>query len=142
MSKDLEQLEIKRAEIFNSMAKVGDFRRGSIAVTFRRCGKPNCACANPKHPGHGPRYLLMTKVDGKSKARELHPGPELGKVQQELANHRQFNLLVRNLVEVNEEICDLRPIPPEEQDASSAAEALKKTSSKRSRRSSSGRPTP
>jgi hypothetical protein len=23
----------------------------------RRCGKPNCVCAQPDHPGHGPRYL-------------------------------------------------------------------------------------
>ncbi|MGH3519041.1 MAG: DUF6788 family protein [Haloechinothrix sp.] len=39
------------------MAGTGDFRRGSVIENYRRCGKPNCACAQPDHPGHGPRYL-------------------------------------------------------------------------------------
>ncbi|MDA8145380.1 MAG: hypothetical protein M0Z27_04860, partial [Thermaerobacter sp.] len=66
-------------------------------------------------------------------------GPQLRKIEQEVANHQRFRELSKRIIEVNEEICELRPIPPEEQDASSAAEALKKTSSKRSRRSSPGK---
>ena len=40
-----------------SSAAVGDFRRGSVSENCRKCGKPNCVCAAPDHPGHGPRFL-------------------------------------------------------------------------------------
>ncbi len=139
---DLEQLETERGRLYGELSQIGDFRRGSIVVSNRRCGKPNCACANPEHPGHGPQYRLTTKVGGKTHVMNIKPGPQLRKLEREVANHHRFRELTRKIVEVSEQICDLRPISPEEQDASSAAEALKKTSSKRSRRSSSGRPTP
>ena len=136
---DLEGLEAERSRLYQDLSRVGDLRRGSIMVNNRRCGKPNCACANPEHPGHGPQYRLTTKVGGKTHVINIKPGPQLRKIEQEVANHQRFRELSKRIIEVNEEICELRPIPPEEQDASSAAEALKKTSSKRSRRSSPGK---
>ena len=53
----LDELERHRAELYAQLAGTGDFRPGSVNETWRRCGKPNCACAQPDHPGHGPRYL-------------------------------------------------------------------------------------
>ncbi len=133
MSKDLDQLEGEKTRLFGDMAQVGDFRRGSMAITFRRCGKHNCACAKPEHPGHGPRYLLMTKVNGKSRAKDIHSEPEVQKVQRELANHHRFNVLLQQFVEVNEQICELRPV---EQPLPSAdpADTLKKTSAGKSKK--------
>ena len=74
MPADLEALREERARLFRKLADLGDFRRGSIAENYRRCGKPNCRCARPEHHGHGPQYLLMTKVEGKSQAKNLKPG--------------------------------------------------------------------
>jgi len=137
---DLEELEVERQRLCGELAEVGDFRRGSIAEIYRRCGKPNCACCKAEHPGHGPRYLLMTKVEGRSRALDVSPGPELTKVRQELANHQRLRQLVQEIVEVNEQICTARPIDGEEPDAERAG--LKKKSSRasrrRSRRKSSG----
>ena len=53
----LDDLERKRSHLYDELAATGDFRRGSISENYRRCGKPNCVCAQPDHPGHGPRYL-------------------------------------------------------------------------------------
>jgi hypothetical protein len=47
----LSELESRRAELFEQLAAVGDFRRGSVSENYRRCGKANCACAAPEHPG-------------------------------------------------------------------------------------------
>jgi len=45
------------------LAAVGDFRRGSVSKNYRKCGKPNCVCAQPDHPGHGPRFLWTRIAD-------------------------------------------------------------------------------
>ncbi|HEY5985179.1 MAG TPA: DUF6788 family protein, partial [Streptosporangiaceae bacterium] len=61
----VEELERQRAELYARLAGTGDFRPGSINETWRRCGKPNCACAQPDHPGHGPRYLWTRSAGGR-----------------------------------------------------------------------------
>ena len=81
MTTEAERLAAERERLYQALAQVGDFRRGSIGVNYRRCGKPNCACAQPDHPGHGPQYLLTTKINGKSQAKNLHRGPQLVKVE-------------------------------------------------------------
>ena len=44
---ELAGLERRRAELYAELGLVGDFRRGSLNEAFRKCGKPNCACAAP-----------------------------------------------------------------------------------------------
>ena len=41
----LPELEAERDRLYAQLSKVGDFRRGSVSENYRRCGKPNCACA-------------------------------------------------------------------------------------------------
>ncbi len=53
----LETLESRRMKLYQHLQTVGDFRPGTISVSYRRCGKANCACVRPDHPGHGPQYL-------------------------------------------------------------------------------------
>ncbi|MGH3246006.1 MAG: DUF6788 family protein, partial [Trebonia sp.] len=53
----LPELEAERDRLYAQLSTVGDFRRGSVSANYRKCGKPNCACAQPGHPGHGPRFL-------------------------------------------------------------------------------------
>lgn len=110
MSQDLAALEEQRSRLYQQLASLGDFRRGSVSTNYRRCGKSNCVCCKPKHPGHGPQYLWTTKVGGKSRGRNIHPGSELEKVQQEIGNHQKFRELVQQIVEVNEQICEMRPV--------------------------------
>ncbi len=131
---EIEELEVERRRLCGELGEVGDFRRGSIAEIYRRCGKRNCACCEAEHPGHGPRYLLMTKVDGRSRAQDVSPGPELTKVRREVAHHQRFRQLVQQIVEVTEQICTARPIDGGAQDAERAT--LKKKSSRASRRRS------
>ena len=61
----LPELETRRARLYARLAAIGDFRRGGISENYRRCGKPNCACAQPGHPGHGPRFLWTRTVAGR-----------------------------------------------------------------------------
>lgn len=103
---DLEQ---RRERLYVQLAEVGDFRRGSVSENWRRCGKSNCACAQPGHRGHGPRMLWTRSLGGgKSRARQLR-AEEVEKVRGELATYHRFAALSEELVEVNEEICEARP---------------------------------
>lgn len=109
----LPDLEQQRARLHAELADVGDFRRGSLTENYRRCGKPNCACAAPEHPGHGPRHLWTRSVaGGPTKGRQLSAGPEVAKVRRELANYQEFVAVSQQIVAVNEAICEARPISP------------------------------
>ena len=111
MEPSLESLEARRKLLYRELEAVGDFRRGTVSVNFRKCGKSNCACAQKDHPGHGPQYLWNASVGGKTKARNLPLGPELEKVEKEVARYREFDRLCQELIAVNESICQLRPVP-------------------------------
>jgi hypothetical protein len=54
-------LERRRAELFTLISQAGDFRRGSLNAVWRKCGKPDCACAQPGHRGHGPQWNLTRR---------------------------------------------------------------------------------
>jgi hypothetical protein len=107
--RDLAWLERRRAELFAVMSQVGDFRRGALNVVWRRCGKPNCACAQPGHRGHGPQYNLTRRVGGKTVNVHLKHGPELEKAEREVAEHQRFADLVAEVTAVSEAICAARP---------------------------------
>ena len=109
---ELADLERRRAELYAELGQVGDFRRGSLNEAFRKCGKPNCACAAPGHPGHGPQWNLTRKAAGRTRTVHLRPGPELDKAGREVAQYERFRDLVGQVTEVNEAICAARPAVP------------------------------
>lgn len=109
---DVPDLEAKRRALHAQLADIGDFRPGSLSAVMRRCGKANCACADPAHPGHGPQHILTKKVDGKTVSVHLKPGPALDKVTGEVANYKRFKDVVGEIVDVSEAICDTRPASP------------------------------
>ena len=121
----LESLYRKRKDLHRELQEIGEFRRGIISEGYRKCGKPNCACAKEGHPGHGPRYLWNTTIKGKSYAKHIRMGPELQKYLDETENHRRFVKVCEEIVAVNEQICDLRPVP-EVTDEKELAELKKK----------------
>ncbi len=129
MATRLETLEARRRELYEALAGLSDFRRGTISVNYRKCGKSNCACARAEHPGHGPQYLWNATIGGRSRARNLRLGPELEQVGTEVETYRAFVRLCAELVEVNEQICQLRPVRPVAE--GSELEELKKKLRKR-----------
>ena len=133
---DLPGLEQRRAQLHADLAAVGDFRPGTLSAVMRRCGKPSCACADPAHPGHGPQHILTRKVAGKTVSAHIKPGPELEKVAGEVGRYRQFRQLVGEIAEVNEAICEARPVLPLAGEGPAGTPGEKGGSSGSSRRSS------
>jgi len=133
----LAELEARRARLFERLAAVGDFRRGSISENWRRCGKPSCRrCAEPGSRGHGPRWLWTRTVPGRGTIGRQLRAEELGRVRAELENYQQFAVLAEEIAEVSEAICEARPVPAAAAGQGPDPEGQKKGSAISSSRSS------
>jgi hypothetical protein len=110
MSESLSSLEKKRAQLYQQLQETADFRRGTISVGYRKCGKKNCASSKEGHPGHGPRYLWNATIGGKSYAKNLNLGPEMDKYLEETSNYKSFLTICDEVIAINERICDMRPV--------------------------------
>jgi len=124
MNDELEALEARRSQLYGQLEQLGDSRPGMISVNYRKCGKNNCACARRGHPGHGPQYLWNSTFGGKSAAQNLPLGPRLEKARKEVAAYQKFLQLTKQIVEVSQKICRLRPVDEIEDERE--LEALKK----------------
>ena len=133
MSEPLPALEKDRSDVLRQISHLGDLRPGSIVEVRGRCSKSNCHCAQAGDPGHGPHFRLTRKVQGKTVAETLSHPAALRKAQREVAEFRKFQQLSAQLVEVNEALCQQRPVE-EEGNLSSAEKKQQMRSIMRSRK--------
>lgn len=130
MSETLLSLEQQRSQVLDKIVGLGDFRSGSISPVYGRCGKPNCRCHQPGQPKHGPNYRLTRKVQGKTVSETFRSPAAQRKAQREVDAFHQFRQLSRELLEINEQICRLRPV---EEALTPEEKKQPKSSAKRSR---------
>jgi hypothetical protein len=110
LPESLSALEQQRSSILTQILELSDFRSGSITAINGRCGKPNCHCHRPGQPGHGPNFRLTRKVNGKTVSESFSSAAELRKAQREVKAYHRFRQLSQELLEVNESICQARPV--------------------------------
>src|SRR6201981_3238202 len=116
MTTTLKALREKRALITARLAQIDDLRPGFLTARFRKCGKPNCHCAQKDSPGHGPSYSLTHRFGGKTVTQVIPQGPAVERAKAQIAEYRRFRNLVRELIAVSEQICsaqvrDLEGLP-------------------------------
>lgn len=114
MSDSLPELLDSRNHLLQELSQLGDFQPGSISSVHRRCGKPNCHCARPNDPGHGPHRRLTQKIAGKTVTQTLSSSTAVQKAEKEIAEFRRLQTLVQQLIEINLKICQLRPMAVEQ----------------------------
>ena len=115
MPRSLQSLEQQRAKIVEQIVELDDLRCGSITSTTGRCGKPNCRCHRPNQPGHGPHLRLTYKVQSQTVTESLPNPAAVRKAEREITEFRKFQQLSREFVDVNAQICHLRPVEEEAQ---------------------------
>ena len=103
-------LEQQRENILEQIASLQPFRRGTVSTNYRKCGKPTCHCTQSEEYRHGPQHLWNATIDGKSVAKHLRTEEEMKKYQEETQRHKQFVELCQQLIQINEQICEL-PTP-------------------------------
>jgi hypothetical protein len=130
LPKSLESLAARRTQITDQFAALNDLRCGSITSTTGRCGKPNCRCHQPKAPGHGPNLRLTYKVQGKTVTESLPNPAAVRRAEREIEEFRKYQVLQKEFLEVNAQICQMRPSEPDPQLVQ--GKKLSKPSSKKS----------
>lgn len=130
MPASLASLEQQRSQILTQILQLGDFRSGSITAIQGRCGKANCRCHRPGQPGHGPNFRLTRKIRGKSISESFSSAALLRKAQREVEACHRFRQLSQDLLDVNEKICQARPV---EDTLSPQEKKRRKQSNKKSR---------
>ena len=120
MTTTLKALRDKRALITARLAQIDDLRPGFLTARFRKCGKPNCHCAQKHSMGHGPSYSLTHRVGGKTVTQVIPQGPAVERAKAQIAEYRRFRNLVRELIVVSEQICSAQVRDGEDVPASRA----------------------
>jgi hypothetical protein len=126
--KPVAELERRWAAVRAALGAVGELRPGALVSRYRACGKPTCHCAQPGDPGHGPCWSLTRVVGGKT-VTKIIPAAAAAQTHAQIAEHRRFRELARELVEVGEQLCNARLT-----DAASPEAAQKGGSARPSRR--------
>lgn len=105
-------LHAQRAALCAALASIGEFRPGALQSRYRQCGKPTCHCAREGDPGHGPKWVLTRTVGGKRRNFSI-PDEAVEATREQVAEFHRFQALVRELVEVSEQLCEapLRSAP-------------------------------
>ncbi|MGA7918478.1 MAG: DUF6788 family protein [Candidatus Acidiferrales bacterium] len=122
MTISLQALHEKREQLKAGLTQIGDLRRGSLTARFRKCGKPNCHCAQKDSPGHGPSYSLTHASGGKTITQVIPPGPAVERTRAQIAEYRRFRKLVQELIAVSEQLCNAQ----QQREAMVAEESKKK----------------
>ena len=115
-------LEQQRRILLEQIASLQPFRRGTVSANYRQCGKPTCHCTQSEEYRHGPQYLWNATIGGKSVAKHLRTPQEVKQYQEETERYKQFVSFCQQLVEINEQLCQLPPPALHEE----THEALKK----------------
>jgi len=124
----IQKFRDRRDQLRAEMAQVGDMRPGSLVERYRRCGKPNCHCAQKGEAGHGPSFSLTHAVDGKT-VTKIIPAHAVETTRQQIDEYHRFRELGQKLVEASERLCDAQLRIPDE---AASQEVAKKGASKRS----------
>src|SRR6202022_632765 len=133
MPHSLVDLEGRRAAIQLQITQLGDMRSGSISGTGGRCGNPTWRCHRDADRGRGPYYRLTRKVEGKTVTETFSSPASLAKARREVAECQRFRELGDQLLDVNKQICKLRPVeetPPSAQEKKPPKRSKRKSRAK------------
>src|SRR6266480_4560723 len=125
MTTSLQALRDKRDQLVASLTRVDDLRPGFLTARFRKCGKPNCHCAEKDSPGHGPSFSLTHRVAGRTVTQVIPQGPAVERAKAQIAEYHRFRKLVRELIVVSEQICSAQVRDSEALPASEAPASCK-----------------
>ena len=97
MPDPLSALVDDRSTLLQQISELGDFQPGSISSVTRRCGKPNCHCAQLNDPRHGPHRQLTQKIAGKTVTQTWSSPTVVRKAEKEIAEFRRFQALAQGI---------------------------------------------
>ena len=96
-------LRKRRRQLVRDLPPIERIVRGSLMETYKRCGRPNCHCADG--PGHGPkRYLSTIARTGERPRLGYVPNATYPQVAEFLDNFRQLQVMLNEVCAINAEL--------------------------------------
>ena len=108
MPESLVVLEERRQQLYQQLPAIGDFRPGNDLGQLSEVWAWELSVRPDRSWRVWSAVLVEHEAAGEEPGTESAFGPELEKVEQEVANYRRFIELCRELVQVNEQICRTR----------------------------------
>jgi hypothetical protein len=101
---DLTTIDLKRrrGQLLRKLPPLDSVLRGSLIERYKRCGNPNCRCADGQ--GHGPKYYLSVSYPGSSPRMDYVPQADYEAVNESLANYTQIREILEQISEINHEL--------------------------------------
>lgn len=88
MQTEIQKTLRELKDILSRIEHTPTMLRGTFSTAYRRCGKPNCRCANPKEQAHPFRRLSWTEM-GKQYTRTISESDALW-VEKATRAYRQY----------------------------------------------------
>ena len=95
-------LRRRRKQLLRKLPPLDAVLRGSLIERYKRCGNPNCKCADG--PGHGPKYYLSVSYPGRSPQMDYVPQADYAQVSERVANYAQVREILEEISEINHEL--------------------------------------
>src|SRR5215472_19198726 len=95
-------LRKRRRKLLRDLPPFERVLRGSLTETYKRCGRPNCHCADG--PGHGPkRYLVISQPGGRPR-RDYVPNAVCEQVVDLIDNFHRLREALNEICAINAEL--------------------------------------
>lgn len=134
MTTTFGQLRSHSDQLMEQLKQIGEFRRGTINVFYRKCGKERCVCTKEGHPGHGPQTTLTFKEGSKTRSRNLPTAAAVELVAEQIRNHDRFMDWYKRWRQLNEQMSDrkLDEVLAEKKEEDTPEKKRRRRSSRRS----------
>lgn len=96
------ELKRRRRQLLRKLPPLEAVLRGSLIERYKRCGNPNCRCADG--PGHGPKYYLSASYPGRPPKMDYVAQAACAQVSQCLANYTRVREILEEISEINHEL--------------------------------------
>lgn len=95
-------LRRRRHKLVRELPPLDQVLRGTLTETYKRCGRPNCHCADG--PGHGPKRYLVTSQPGGRPRRAYVPNAAHERVVDLIGNYRRLRAALNEICAINAEL--------------------------------------
>lgn len=95
----IQEVETKRERVLDQLHEMQSLRRGTINEQFLKTKRKDGETVS-----HGPYYVFSRKEGKRTVSRRLKPGEELEQARKDIAEHKRFLGLCRELEVLTEEL--------------------------------------
>src|ERR1700680_3950090 len=95
-------LRRRRRQLLRKLPPLDAVLRGSLIERYKRCGNPNCKCADG--PGHGPKFYLSVSYPGRSPQMDYVPQADQPEISERVANYHRVREILEQICEINREL--------------------------------------